>query len=89
MYYENELGYMNVTAQFSFRTFTYGREIVLEYWVKLEQVKPVQIINMDKPPLACVWSISIVTTVRFASSEVPEKFLLLNNVVVKEAEVKG
>jgi hypothetical protein len=33
--------------------------------------------------------VGIITTVRFASSEVPEKFLLLDNIVVKEAEVGG
>jgi len=33
--------------------------------------------------------VGIITTVRFASSEVTEKFLLLDNVVVKEVEVRG
>lgn len=32
--------------------------------------------------------VGIITTVRFASSEVSEKFLLLNNVVVKETEAR-
>jgi transposase-like protein len=33
--------------------------------------------------------IGVATTVRFASSEIPEKFLLLDNIVVKEVEVRG
>ena len=60
MYYENELGYSNVTAQFKFQTFTYRKEAVVEYWIKLEQVRPVQVVEMDRPPLACVWAITFV-----------------------------
>jgi len=66
MYYENELGYSNVTAQFKFQTFTYRKEIVVEYWIKLEQVRPVQVVEMDRPPLACVWSITFVAALTLA-----------------------
>jgi len=60
MYYKNELGYSNVTAQFKFQTFTHRQEIVVDYWIKLEQVRPVQVVEMDRPPLACVWAITFV-----------------------------
>lgn len=66
MHYENDLGYSNVTAQVDFRIFTYLGEIVPEYWIKLEQVRPVQVVEMDKIPLACVWSITVVSALTLA-----------------------